>query len=196
MVSSGVARCGFWVFRNRGWIPVPIYAALIVCTHSEVEAHGWLWPVGGALIMAGHGFRIWATRYIGRSARTRGAKSARLVTDGPYAYVRNPLYIANVSIGCGFALLSELVWAVPIVLMLGAVYYSLIVRWEEELLTAMWGEAYRHYAQVVPRWIPLTWRREIARAPYSLPHAIYRDRRTLTATCVMVAALLTKEMIH
>jgi len=36
MISSGTVRCSFWPFRNRGWIPVPIYAARIVCTRRMV----------------------------------------------------------------------------------------------------------------------------------------------------------------
>ena len=68
--------------------------------------------------------------------------------------VRNPLYLGNIALWVGFAIAARLLWLAPIILVLLALEYHAIVRWEEPLLESRLGEAYRDYAARVPRWIP------------------------------------------
>ena len=49
---------------------------------------------------------------------------------------------------------ARLVWLAPVILVLLALEYHAIVRWEETLLESRLGQAYRDYAARVPRWIP------------------------------------------
>ena len=194
--SSWSLRVGFWLFRHRGWVPVPFYAVLVGCPYWGAETIDVVWPSGAALIVLGHLLRIWATRHIGRSARTRRANSAKLVTGGPYAHVRNPLYVANISMGIGFALFARLVWFAPVMFLFSVAHYSLIVRWEEHLLGETWGESYREYMKMAPRWLPTRLARgNSAPPPHSYGHAFYRDRRTVTATAVMVSLLVAKSLV-
>jgi hypothetical protein len=48
-----------------------------------------------------------------------------------------------------------LIWLAAAILVLLAVEYHAIVRWEEALLESRLGQAYRDYAARVPRWIPM-----------------------------------------
>jgi protein-S-isoprenylcysteine O-methyltransferase Ste14 len=137
---------GAWLFRNRGWLPVPLLLAMLTGTPR-------FWGPGLMLIGVGEGVRLWAVGHIGLPSRTRGADVGDLVDTGPYARVRNPLYVGNVLL---FAGLGVIVWpwalvATPLLLL----HYHLIVRWEEGNLGRRLGGAYADYVRRVPRWLPL-----------------------------------------
>ncbi|MBI1303033.1 MAG: hypothetical protein GC172_04520 [Phycisphaera sp.] len=91
------------------------------------------------------------------------ADTARvLVTDGPYAFVRNPLAATGIvqGIAVGLFLGSPLVVAYAF---LGALaWHFLACPWEEADLVRRFGDAYERYRAAVPLWIP---RRHAGRAP-------------------------------
>ena len=104
--------------------------------------------------MCGEALRLWAVRHIGVISRTRSDRLGPLVETGPFALIRNPLYVGNLALWVGFTLSARLVWLVPIVLIILGLEYHAIVRWEESLLESRRGDEYRAYAGRVPRWIP------------------------------------------
>ena len=69
---------------------------------------------GRRLVATGTALRLWSISYLGRSARTRKDKARRLVTTGPFSLCRNPIYMANMVGACGFIVLCEVLWCVPI----------------------------------------------------------------------------------
>ena len=75
-----------------------------------------------------------------------------LVTRGPYAYSRHPMYLAELGLWAGWAILygSILVLAGFVVL---CVVVSMLAPREERALEAKFGEAYRRYRARVPRWV-------------------------------------------
>jgi hypothetical protein len=77
-----------------------------------------------------------------------------LTTTGPYAYVRNPLYIANTIMLAATCMLAELFWFVPVQILYCAIVYTFVVRFEENRLYQKYGSAYLNYAHQVPRWLP------------------------------------------
>ena len=68
--------------------------------------------------------------------------------------MRNPLYVGNLLIWLGFVIGSGVLWFVPIALVLFAVEYSLIVRYEEGVLESIFGAEYVEYKRHTPRWLP------------------------------------------
>ena len=101
----------------------------------------------GFLVVASLG-RIWCLSYIA------GIKNDRLVTEGPYSVVRNPLYVLNFIGAVGFGLAIE---SPEIALALGAgfaVVYPAVVRQEEETLARAYGEQFARYCANTPRWLP------------------------------------------
>jgi len=127
---------------------------------GEAAPSAILIAAGVAVTVAGELIRLWGVRHIGAISRTRSDRLGPLVATGPFALIRNPLYVGNILIWVGFALSARLVWLAPlIVLLLGAEYHA-IVRWEESLLVSRLGEAYRDYAARVPRWLPTFNRRD------------------------------------
>jgi len=152
-----VVRAGQWAFPRRLLIPLPaVLVALIFFRprpiYGHYEALGLL--VSALLVAAGVGLRIWAGGCAGDHTRTDTIGAPQLATDGPYAYVRNPIYLGNLILGLGMiGLVRD-----PRLLILYAIVfpllYVMIVPAEEEFLRQRFGEAYERYCAAVPRMIP------------------------------------------
>lgn len=114
----------------------------------------WLDLLGLGLINLGLLVRVWAIGYAGGATRSYKLRAARLVTVGPYAYVRNPIYLGNLLIGLGIVFVSGSWVALAVLAIVFSIEYGAIVSLEEEFLTRTFGDAYREYAGRVPRWLP------------------------------------------
>lgn len=106
---------------------------------------------GGAL--AGTGLLVagWAVRAVGDQDVER---PAALVSTGPYAYSRNPMYVAWTALYLGVAFLFDAAWllaALPAV----ALATHRTVRREERSLARAFGDEYRAYRRDVPRYLSL-----------------------------------------
>ena len=119
-----------------------------------------------ALLMAGSvALFVWATRTMGRNwsivARTRS--DHELVTTGPFAYVRHPIYSAMALLLLAMAIGLGNEWRLIVTLPLYALGTWLRIIEEEQLLRANFGEAYDDYAARVPRFVPFRGRPPSAR---------------------------------
>lgn len=79
------------------------------------------------------------------------------VTDGPFRYVRNPIYLAGITLLLGVGLLYFPWRAVDLGLpLLLLVYFHVaVVRVEEPELLRRFGSKYKEYCERVPRWLPV-----------------------------------------
>jgi len=110
--------------------------------------------VGVVLTLLAAMLRTWAAAYLqSEIVHDWNLHTEGLVADGPFRYVRNPLYLGGVLFAVGFALAASRLGFVVIVLGLTFFYLRLIAR-EESLLSERQGESYRRYLQTVPRLIP------------------------------------------
>jgi len=176
------SRTGRWLFRQRTWLPLPLVAALLLIPPTPDAP--WLLAIAGATIVAlGEAIRLWAVLHIGTISRTRSERLGPLVASGPFGYVRNPLYLGNILLWTGFSVVAGLVWLTPIVVILLALEYHAIVRWEEQLLTSRMGEPYVRYVHDVPRWLPLLTTRTSSDQPalFSWADTLFSERGTLIA---------------
>jgi hypothetical protein len=76
-----------------------------------------------------------------------------LVTTGPYAYIRNPMYLGHIIFLTGLALFTRS----KLVLLFTAgvaLWFNSRVDMDERRLEDLWGEPYRAYKATVPRWLP------------------------------------------
>ena len=147
-------QVGGWLFRHRTSLPLPVAIAILTLRIGEAPPSAALVALGGAVTLIGEAIRLWGVHYIGAISRTRSDRLGPLVASGPFARLRNPLYVGNIGLWVGFALTARLVWLAPVILVLLGLEYHAIVRWEETLLESRLGQAYRDYAARVPRWIP------------------------------------------
>ena len=195
-------RFGGWLFRYRTSIPLPIVAALLLIPPQHLSQPFVFDALGAALVALGEATRLWAVRHIGVISRTRSDRLGPLIDTGPFARVRNPLYLGNILLWLGFALSARLLWLAPVIVILLAFEYHAIVRWEETLLTERLGESYRRYMERVPRWMP--WRGDnaprVRRADstqrlFSWGQTFYSERGTLIAIAVGYILLRLKDPI-
>lgn len=190
------APAGAWLFRYRSFFPIPL--ALILVFVRAGEFGGLRVILLGALIVcAGQALRLWAVRHIGTISRTRTTRYGPLMTAGPYAIVRNPLYVGNWLLWTGFAVWSRLVWMVPIAWAIFFLQYRAIARWEAEFIRSKYPGSYDDYARQVRAWMP-RWPPRAALAPVTPLHpwneVLFSERGTLIAVVVM-AILLTGKYV-
>jgi protein-S-isoprenylcysteine O-methyltransferase Ste14 len=148
---SASARAGAVLFRHRGWLPVP-FLLVPLLAHGVMEATNWV--VGFAFILLGEAIRLAGVAAAGTVTRRRSRTVQRLVTYGIFAWMRNPLYVGNFLIWIGFTVISGVLWFIPVAVLLFAVEYTLIVRYEEGVLESIFGSEYLRYKHTTPRWIP------------------------------------------
>jgi protein-S-isoprenylcysteine O-methyltransferase Ste14 len=191
-------RTGRWLFRHRTAAPLPVAIAVLTLRVGEAAPNRWLVAGGLALTAVGELMRMWAVRHIGPISRTRSERLGPLIASGPFAYVRNPLYIANIALWTGFAITARLLWLAPLVIALMGAAYHAIVRWEERLLESQLGDTYRGYALRVPRWVPTSrarlWpgvRRGSPRR-FSWRDTLFSERGTLIAIAAGYALIWLK----
>jgi protein-S-isoprenylcysteine O-methyltransferase Ste14 len=147
-----------WVLRKlskyRVFFYVPPFMFMVFTFYKEWEDESIIWPLAIVMILVGVLIRLWATKHIGRGMPWMKRKGKTLVRTGPYAMVRNPLYIGNIMIASGLSIFSELIWVVPILIFYLFILYHLVVLYEENKLLGRWGAEYQAYLAEVPRWIP------------------------------------------
>ena len=188
-------RVGGWLFRNRTSIPLPIVVALLAFPPRAADAGStWMVPAGLVVVLLGELVRMWGVHHIGSVSRTRIERLGPLIDSGPFAMVRNPLYIGNILLWLGFAVSARLPWLAPVALALLAIEYHAIVRWEERLLETRIGERYRQYLTRVPRWLPYLAGRSTSshEAAYSWTQTLYSERGTLIAIAAGYVLLALK----
>jgi protein-S-isoprenylcysteine O-methyltransferase Ste14 len=148
---SPSARLGGVLFRHRGWLPVP-FLLVPLLAHGVMEPLNWI--VGFLLIAMGEAIRLSGVAAAGTVTRRRSRTVQRLVTYGVFAWMRNPLYVGNFLIWMGFIVISGVLWFLPVAIVLFAVEYSLIVRYEEGVLESIFGDEYLAYRDRTSRWVP------------------------------------------
>ena len=107
-----------------------------------------------ALAIAGAVLRVWGTAYLGSETVTAGAmRAAEVVADGPYRFLRNPLYVGMWLTGAAVSILMP--WTGGLFFIVALAAFSLrLIAVEERYLTAQRGEAYRAYRANVGRPLP------------------------------------------
>jgi protein-S-isoprenylcysteine O-methyltransferase Ste14 len=82
------------------------------------------------------------------------AAASRFIVQGPYQFVRNPMYIGGLAILAGHGLWFQAPAMVPYILMVFVAFHLLIVLFEEPAFERRFGDEYRVYRNSVRRWIP------------------------------------------
>jgi protein-S-isoprenylcysteine O-methyltransferase Ste14 len=146
----------------RSLISVAILPGLVAVALPWLIVQPVSWPTGVALIglvplVLGLGLSAWcvtlfATKGRGTPAPWDAPRS--FVALGPYRLVRNPMYLGVGSVMLGEAVLFAS-WPLALYLIaLVLVWHAFVVLWEEPSLERTFGDEYRNYRAVVPRWVP------------------------------------------
>jgi protein-S-isoprenylcysteine O-methyltransferase Ste14 len=142
-------------YRTRGlWNLVALSLALALKALAGSSVPPWAYGLLGALVLATQAWRIWAAGFVGRPARGGQPAGEALVTAGPYAWVRNPMYVGTVVGVLAFAGMSGLPYAVVAAALIMGLVYGGALRYEEAFLSARFRDDYRRYRLAVPRLLP------------------------------------------
>jgi protein-S-isoprenylcysteine O-methyltransferase Ste14 len=145
-----IATVLFLILAYALWKPLPVLLP---------------WPIRILFVLAGGGvlfssllLYLWGLRTLGTNFNASSGFGVRLhqahqlITHGPYAYIRHPIYLA-VILACWGGLLLYRTWTMLIfaVIMLGLIYRA---NNEEEALAQAFGRVFEDYKHRVPGWIP------------------------------------------
>jgi protein-S-isoprenylcysteine O-methyltransferase Ste14 len=175
------------LFQLRSYIPIPLlFLGVVLGKPTERSV-----LVGIVVAIAGEALRLWGVAHTGSETRTTDTVGgSRLVTTGPFAHVRNPLYMANVIIYTGVGVMTNIWWLTIAGFVFFSVQYALIVSLEEDHLTTEFGEEYERYTASVPRFFPAFKKfaeHQAQEAPPDWLRGLRSEKSSLIAiACVMV----------
>ncbi|HEX9628115.1 MAG TPA: isoprenylcysteine carboxylmethyltransferase family protein [Acidiferrobacterales bacterium] len=136
-------------YRHRQFVTIAYLVFL------AIVGQPWRFPpeafwVATVLVVIGSAVRLWASGHV--------KKDKALATNGPYAYVRHPLYVGNHTIALGFCLASGLWWSLPVWIVLGLIYYPTTIRHEDQVLHKLFGTQWEEWRSrtraLIPRLTP------------------------------------------
>jgi protein-S-isoprenylcysteine O-methyltransferase Ste14 len=183
---------GKYFFKFRSYTPIPFLFSMILLMKPDLYSI----LSGLPFILIGELIRIWAVSYAGSETRTtEGVGGSNLVTQGPFAIVRNPLYLGNVLIYLGIGIMSFALFPyLPIFAFLYFTfqYYCIILN-EEEYLKSAFGETFSLYMNSVNRFFPLC--NKIpesirSKLKFDLKSGLISEKRSLQSISISVLIIL------
>lgn len=143
---------GQFLFKYRSYTPAPFLIPALLFARPTIISL----TIGFILLLIGEAIRYWAVSYAGIETRTTKIGASKLVTQGPYAYNRNPLYTGSLLMYAGGGIMSNAL--VPYLQIAGIIFfcfqYYLIIKEEEKFLHNEFKEKYENYFNSVSRFIP------------------------------------------
>ena len=143
----GFMQNGSTWFRIANTLSKPLY---------QYFALDWNIVLGAMILfaVAGAGLRTWGAAYLGATTVQRGGMVGdRIIAEGPYRFVRNPLYLGTLLHTIAVSVLMRPEASVLCVALIGLVQFRLIFR-EEPYLHERLGAPYAAYLAQVPRFFP------------------------------------------
>jgi protein-S-isoprenylcysteine O-methyltransferase Ste14 len=141
-----VGLAPWWLSETPAWMPLRVLGGLMAIVAVGVGTWACYRMGWARLLFAG------ALFLPGAGAEENGVPQ-RLVVEGPYRFVRNPLYVTDFALILGTALLAN----VPFLFLLAALYaaqLTLQLPLEERELRRRFGLRYGRYCRLVPRFVP------------------------------------------
>jgi protein-S-isoprenylcysteine O-methyltransferase Ste14 len=189
-------RLGRLLFRYRSFTPVPalMVAAVLVARSRGPASRLWL-VAGFALCLGGQALRAWVLGIVqdGTSGQNEKLIAVSLNTRGPYARTRNPLYLGNLGIVLGLALIAHDLWLLLLCSALFALQYWFIIAAEEDFLRGRFGATYAAYCARVPRFWPRLFKSPAGAVPrthWNWPRIVRKEHNPCAAWLALALALL------
>ena len=135
-----------WI-KKPTWRLAIVYALLVILILHARRPNALSAALGLTPIVLGQAIRIWACGHL--------VKNKRLTTSGPYAHVKNPLYLGTILITAGFCVFTRLWWMLLVVAVGFFLYYlPRKKKIEGDRLRQIYGEAWDRYDKAVPDLLP------------------------------------------
>jgi protein-S-isoprenylcysteine O-methyltransferase Ste14 len=143
------------IFKYRRFFSVKALTIGIFLKHYLKGTTSIQLILAGIIIVgAGMAFRMHSAGYLfGRHIETEIGASF-LCSSGPFAYIRNPLYLGNFIIGIGVAVSLNEWYGYALFFVQYALVYSFLIPYEERYLLEKFGDVYADYSIHVRRFFP------------------------------------------
>jgi protein-S-isoprenylcysteine O-methyltransferase Ste14 len=144
-----------FVFKNRRYIHIAVAILPIPFkVYFEGTSTLLLWIVGFLLMLSGIAFRIYTAGYLQGKHTTTKIIADYMCTSGPFAYIRNPLYLGNFIIGLSLAVAFNEWYGYLLFAIHYTCVYSILIFYEEKFMAKKFGAAYAEYRAQTRRFIP------------------------------------------
>lgn len=148
------------LYRWRGTV-IAFFGVLAIWMGSAEPWVLWMLPV-----LFGVALRVWARCHIGEHSRGERLSVTVLSQGGPYALIRHPLYLSNVSIAIGCLLWWQgISWRSALLSVLVVTFYRALAHWEDLHLEQSMGDVWKQWRANVPG----VWRPTWSRSPIPMP---------------------------
>lgn len=182
---------GQLLFKYRSYTPIPFIIPLLLYARPTL----FTIILGGSFVIIGEVIRFWGVMYAGSETRTTDKVGAsNLVTQGPFAYIRNPLYLGNILMYFGISVMANSLF--PFLIIASLIYFPLqyyfIIKEEEKFLLSKFGDKYKQYCDSVKRFLPgkpyPPEKRSNIKA--DIKGAYYSEKRTFQAVFISVVMIV------
>ncbi|MDT3695000.1 MAG: isoprenylcysteine carboxylmethyltransferase family protein [Ignavibacterium sp.] len=186
------------IFKYRSYTPIPFLILMLIYADASIVS----FIVGFVIALSGEAIRLWGVSWAGSETRTTGAGvgGTFLVISGPFAHVRNPLYVGNILIYLGIGIMSMALF--PYLQIIAAVFfyfqYYLIVKEEENFLITKFKDDYQDYLKNVPRF---GWRftpyknNSVTQPEFILSKGLKSETRSLQAFGIAALLIVIKSYL-
>ncbi len=182
------------IFKYRSYTPIPFVILMLVFENATVTSL----IVGFFIALIGELIRFWGVSWAGSETRTTGGVGGTyLVISGPFAHVRNPLYVGNILMYLGLGIMSMALFPYLqiVAILFFILQYDFIVKEEEGFLEKKFGSDYQKFLQNVPRFFPRLTKYKDSSIPqpdYKISAGLKSETRTLQAFGTTVLLIIIK----
>ncbi len=161
LLTKSMTKIGQLLFRYRNLLGPVLFMIALSLSQPGYPVFGPHFDApfalaGTAIALLGQALRIVTIgyEYIVRGGKNKQVYANTLVEGGMFAHCRNPLYVGNLLMAIGLALMVHSYAFILIVIPAIFFTYACIVAAEESYLLGKFGDAYASYMKRVNRWLP------------------------------------------
>lgn len=185
------------IFKYRSYTPLPFVLLMLIFQQATLLSL----LIGFLIALFGESWRLWGVSYAGSETRTTsGVGGTFLVVTGPYAFVRNPLYLGNMLMyfGIGIMSMSLFPYLQIVALLFFFWQYSVIIGEEENFLKGKFEINYQNYLNAVPKLIPGFKKYQnpgLAQPPFEMQKGMRSERRTFQAFGAIILLIIIRYIL-
>jgi protein-S-isoprenylcysteine O-methyltransferase Ste14 len=178
-------------FKYRSYTPIPFVIIMLLYANPNI----WSLIAGFIIAFIGEMIRYRGVSWAGSETRTTStAGGTFLIISGPFAHVRNPLYVGNILMYTGLGIMSYALfpWLQLAGLLFFTIQYLYIIKGEEEHLKTAFGKDYIDYLQNVPRLFPRisAYKADVKQPPYNPAAGRRSEKRSIQAFAFVAVTIL------
>lgn len=173
---------------------IPVFFILIFVIFGKPSAFSATF--GLLMVIVGEFIRIQTIAYLAgletpNAENTENSEGQLFFENGPFKFVRAPLYIGNILIASGLGVFCGLFWLSLFVTIAVSIQYFLLNTLDEKELVEKYGDKYKDYIKKTPAFIPYKapTKSDIF-SPLNYGEAVEKEARTLTSLGVVLFLIL------